>query len=68
MKISEAEEKELIEWGIRFYELGFNAALESVTHMGKFARGMKTEAVRKYIRKLSEEMSNDEENTKSPAS
>lgn len=61
MDISKKEEQELIEWGVRFYELGFKAALDSVTAMGRLAKPMKTEAVRKYIKKISKELESTDE-------
>ena len=50
MKVSEKEEQELYDWGLKFYEMGWDAAFKNVARLGTFCQGIKVDAVRKYIK------------------
>lgn len=52
MKLSEQEEKQLIDWAITFFELGFNAAVQYVTKSGPILAQIKTQAVRDFINSI----------------
>ncbi len=49
MKINSKEVEELIEWGVRFFEMGFDACLKVIAKTGKFAKEQKVNAVRDFI-------------------
>ncbi len=51
MKCSEKEEKELYEWGITFFELGWSSAFKFISQSGQWAKKQKAEAVRSFIKK-----------------
>ena len=49
MDISDKETEELYEWGVKFFEMGFDACLKHISKTGSFAKKAKTEAVKEFI-------------------
>lgn len=49
MELSKEEEQKFYEWGIKFYEMGWDAAFKNISQMGEFCKGIKVDAVREYI-------------------
>ena len=49
MNISEDEERELIRWGVKFFQMGFNAAFDVISKQKEIALDLKTKAVEEYI-------------------
>lgn len=54
MTLTKQEEKELYKWGVKFYEMGWDAAFKNISQLGKFCKGIKVNAVEKYIKEISE--------------
>ena len=55
MKISEQEEKALYQWGVKFYEMGWDATFKNIDELGRFCKGIKVDAIKKYIEEQREE-------------
>jgi len=52
MKLTKREEAELAEWGIRFFEMGYTAAFNTMKKTEDFSRDLKIKDLRKYIKEI----------------
>lgn len=50
MNLTEEEEIEMYKWGVKFYDMGWNTVFKNIYQMGEFCKGIKADAVEKYIK------------------
>jgi len=53
MKISAKEEKRLLAWGVRFFEMGYQAAIDNQQKLMPITKELKISAVKIFINKVS---------------
>lgn len=47
--MAKIKEEQLLEWAVKFYDMGFQAAIECVVRVASFAKRSKVEALQEYI-------------------
>ena len=48
-ELSDKEASELLNWGARFYKMGWEAAFQAISHIGRFSG--KPESMKEYLEK-----------------